>query len=311
MALSSGILALSIIGVLVAGIVTVVATIAIYLCAKVAVQMYLHKEDKLAVTDAWLRTSSRRSTPRAARTQADDAEMGSMSFFIEGARNSARRFSSQLGFTQASRQGQLRGFGAVVHGQVRRTPVAVKVLNNTLGRRAEEQFMAEVGTIGRTYHINLVRLYAFCFDAAVKALVYEYMVNGSLDRHLFGTRAPDGRVIEFDKLHEIAVGTAKAVRYLHEECQHRIIHYDIKPDKRAARGRHGAQAVRLRARQAVRQEDTHLTIIGAGTPARCTELWMSLPVTQKCDGTATDVVVRDARREELELGLHSRESQEW
>ena len=88
--------------------------------------------------------------------------------------------------------------------------------------------MAEVGTIGRTYHINLVRLYGFCFNATVKALVYEYMENGSLDGYLFDP--PPERKVAFDKLHEIAVGTAKALRYLHEECAQRIIHYDIKPE---------------------------------------------------------------------------------
>uniref|UniRef100_A0A453D693 Protein kinase domain-containing protein n=1 Tax=Aegilops tauschii subsp. strangulata TaxID=200361 RepID=A0A453D693_AEGTS len=161
-------------------------------------------------------------------------EMGNMSFFIEGVQNERPvRFSSQQlrGFTQgfAHKVGS-GGFGVVYRGRFPNgTPVAVKVLNSTLGRRAEEQFMAEVGTIGRTYHINLVRLYGFCFDAAVKALVYEYMENGSLDRHLFGSPVPEARAIGFEKLHDIAVGTAKAVRYLHEECQHRIIHYDIKP----------------------------------------------------------------------------------
>uniref|UniRef100_A0A453D6C4 Protein kinase domain-containing protein n=1 Tax=Aegilops tauschii subsp. strangulata TaxID=200361 RepID=A0A453D6C4_AEGTS len=115
-------------------------------------------------------------------------EMGNMSFFIEGVQNERPvRFSSQQlrGFTQgfAHKVGS-GGFGVVYRGRFPNgTPVAVKVLNSTLGRRAEEQFMAEVGTIGRTYHINLVRLYGFCFDAAVKALVYEYMENGSLDRY--------------------------------------------------------------------------------------------------------------------------------
>ncbi|WP_248793037.1 protein kinase, partial [Escherichia coli] len=85
--------------------------------------------------------------------------------------------------------------------------------------------MAEVSTIGRTHHLNLVRLYGFCFEWDIRALVYEFMVNGSLDRFLFQGKGE----IEFEKLNEIAVGTAKGIAYLHEECQQRIIHYDIKP----------------------------------------------------------------------------------
>ncbi|KAE8807850.1 putative receptor-like protein kinase [Hordeum vulgare] len=94
------------------------------------------------------------------------------------------------------------------------------------------------------------------------------MVNGSLDRHLFGTPAPDGRVIEFDKLHEIAVGTAKAVRYLHEECQHRIIHYDIKPENVLLGADMAPKVSDFGLAKLCDTEDTHLTITGAwGRPA--------------------------------------------
>ncbi|KAJ3685091.1 hypothetical protein LUZ61_014255 [Rhynchospora tenuis] len=121
------------------------------------------------------------------------------------------------------------GFGAVYKGKLPNgMPVAVKVLHGYLDKRVEEQFMAEVSTIGRTYHINLVRLFGFCFDATLRALVYEYMENGALDTLLFRNNMTGGGV-SFRMLHEIAVGTAKGIRYLHEECQQKIIHYDIKP----------------------------------------------------------------------------------
>ncbi|KAJ0089749.1 hypothetical protein Patl1_12697 [Pistacia atlantica] len=66
------------------------------------------------------------------------------------------------------------GFGEVYKGQfpdgVR---IAVKVLRKSLDKRDEEQFMAEMGSIGRTYHINLIRLYGFCHDRNMNAIVYE------------------------------------------------------------------------------------------------------------------------------------------
>ncbi|GLT45898.1 hypothetical protein SLA2020_196970 [Shorea laevis] len=118
------------------------------------------------------------------------------------------------------------GFGVVYKGQfLDGVKIAVKMLEKSSEKAAKEQFMAEVGTIGRTYHINLVRLYGFCYDQNMSALVYEFMENGSLDKYLFGERD----TIVWEKLHEIAIGTAKGIAYLHEECQQRIIHYDIKP----------------------------------------------------------------------------------
>ena len=86
--------------------------------------------------------------------------------------------------------------------------------------------MAEVGTIDRTYHINLVRLYGFCYDQFMGALVYEYLENGSLDKYLFSEE--EAREFEWEKLHDVVIGTAKGIAYLHEECVQRIIHYDIK-----------------------------------------------------------------------------------
>ncbi|XP_030458851.1 LEAF RUST 10 DISEASE-RESISTANCE LOCUS RECEPTOR-LIKE PROTEIN KINASE-like 2.4 [Syzygium oleosum] len=117
-------------------------------------------------------------------------------------------------------------YGVVLKGQLPDgTLVAVKVLKNADDKRMEELFMAEVSAIGRTHHINLVKLYGYCFDPTMRALVYEYMENGSLDGFLSGEKA----AIDWRKMHEIAVGTAKGIAYLHEECEQRIVHYDIKP----------------------------------------------------------------------------------
>ncbi|WRX35074.1 Serine-threonine/tyrosine-protein kinase [Theobroma cacao] len=116
------------------------------------------------------------------------------------------------------------GFGAVYKGVFNNeTIVAVKVLYGSSDKKIEQQFMAEVSTIGRVHHFNLVRLYGFCFDWNLRALVYEYMTNGSLDKFLFS----EEKILGFQRLHEIAIGTAKGITYLHEECQQRIIHYDI------------------------------------------------------------------------------------
>jgi hypothetical protein len=104
-------------------------------------------------------------------------EMGAVNRFLDDIlREKPARFTPEnlREFTRnyAERLGS-GGFGVVYRGAFPNgVQVAVKILNSTLDRRAEEQFMAEVGTAGRTYHINLVRLYGFCFDTTTKALVY-------------------------------------------------------------------------------------------------------------------------------------------
>ena len=74
--------------------------------------------------------------------------------------------------------------------------------------------------------MKLVRLYGFCFERELQAQLDENMENGSLDSLLFSNH---NNAIEWEKRHEIAIGRAKAIAYLHEECAQRIIHYDIKP----------------------------------------------------------------------------------
>ncbi|PRQ55642.1 putative protein kinase RLK-Pelle-RLCK-Os family [Rosa chinensis] len=118
----------------------------------------------------------------------------------------------------------LGGFGAVYKGLLQNgVQGAVKVLtNNNRAKIVEEQFMAEVGALGRSYHVNLVRLYGFFFAPEMKALVYEYMENGSLDKLLFN----DNGEVDLEKLHVIAVQTAKGFGILLFEIVGRRRHYD-------------------------------------------------------------------------------------
>lgn len=208
------------------------------------------------------------------------------------------------------------GFGVVYRGTFPNgVQVAVKILNRTLDRHAEEQFMAEVGTAGRTYHINLVRLYGFCFDATTKALVYECLENGSLDRFLFKHEHEKRRddVLEFDTLHRIVVGTARGLRYLHEECQHRIIHYDIKPGNVLLTADYSPKVADFGLAKLCNRDNTHLTMTGArGTPGYAApELWLPLPVTHKCDVYSFGMLVFEILGRRRNLEFEHPESQEW
>jgi serine/threonine protein kinase len=105
--------------------------------------------------------------------------------------------------------------------------VAVKRLTNVAG--GDEEFWAEMTVIGRINHINLVRIWGFCSEGKHKLLVYEYVDNESLDRHLFvdtGDRPP----LPWRERYRIALGTARGLAYLHHECLEWVIHCDVKPE---------------------------------------------------------------------------------
>ncbi|KAL5991705.1 hypothetical protein ACLOJK_012615 [Asimina triloba] len=108
--------------------------------------------------------------------------------------------------------------------------VAVKKLGDAV--QGGEEFWAEVSIIGKIYHMNLVRLWGFCPERVHKLLVYEYVENGSLDKHLFcdGSNTGSTAVLGWKERFKIAVGTAKGLAYLHHECLEWVIHCDVKPE---------------------------------------------------------------------------------
>ncbi|KAK1430510.1 hypothetical protein QVD17_13311 [Tagetes erecta] len=84
------------------------------------------------------------------------------------------------------------------------------------------EFRAEITSIAQTHHRNLVRLLGFCVHGATKLLVYEFMSNGSLADLLLAQPRWKERV-------RVALDVARGILYLHQECETRIIHCNIKP----------------------------------------------------------------------------------
>ncbi|KAL3500892.1 hypothetical protein ACH5RR_039985 [Cinchona calisaya] len=120
------------------------------------------------------------------------------------------------------------GFGSVYQGILPDgTRLAVKKLEG-IGQ-GKKEFRAEVSIIGSIHHHHLVRLKGFCAEGNHRLLVYEYMANGSLDRWLF--RKNKGEfMLDWETRYNIALGTAKGLAYLHEDCDVKIVHCDIKPE---------------------------------------------------------------------------------
>ena len=76
------------------------------------------------------------------------------------------------------------GYGTLYKGKLsKEVYVAVKILNNSRGNG--EEFINEVGTMGRIHHVNVVRLVGFCVDGFRRALIYEFLPNESLEKFIF------------------------------------------------------------------------------------------------------------------------------
>ncbi|KAK8327429.1 hypothetical protein V6Z11_A11G181500 [Gossypium hirsutum] len=121
------------------------------------------------------------------------------------------------------------GYGKVYRGKMSDSRfVAVKVLNESKGNG--EDFMNEVASISRTSHINIVTLLGFCFERSKRALIFEFMLHGSLDKFIYSQGSNNqSRQLEWKTLYDIALGIARGLEYLHQGCNTRILHFDIKP----------------------------------------------------------------------------------
>ncbi|XP_038717145.1 G-type lectin S-receptor-like serine/threonine-protein kinase LECRK3 [Tripterygium wilfordii] len=127
------------------------------------------------------------------------------------------------GFTEELGRGT---FGIVYKGVLKNGSenlIAVKKLDK-LDKERESEFQTEMRAISKTHHKNLVRLLGFCNEGSHRILIYEFMPNGTLANFLFSIPKPD-----WNARVQIALGIARGLVYLHEECDVPIIHCDIKP----------------------------------------------------------------------------------
>ncbi|XP_039165266.1 proline-rich receptor-like protein kinase PERK1 [Eucalyptus grandis] len=128
------------------------------------------------------------------------------------------------GFSDANLLGQ-GGFGYVHKGVLPNgKEVAVKQLKAG-GGQGEREFQAEMEIISRVHHRHLVSLVGYCITGSERLLVYEFLPNNSLHFHLHGKDRP---TMDWATRLRIALGSARGLAYLHEDCHPRIIHRDIK-----------------------------------------------------------------------------------
>ncbi|KAG5067915.1 hypothetical protein JHK85_000292 [Glycine max] len=117
------------------------------------------------------------------------------------------------------------GFGYVYKASMPDGRVgALKLLKAGSGQ-GEREFRAEVDIISRIHHRHLVSLIGYCISEQQRVLIYEFVPNGNLSQHLHGSKWP---ILDWPKRMKIAIGSARGLAYLHDGCNPKIIHRDIK-----------------------------------------------------------------------------------
>ncbi|KAL6596657.1 hypothetical protein ACP70R_047300 [Stipagrostis hirtigluma subsp. patula] len=136
-------------------------------------------------------------------------------------------FHATKGFSNKQLIG-IGGFGRVYRGVLptSKSVVAVKRVSYN-SKQGIKQFIAEVVGMGHLQHPNVVQLLGYCRRKGEFLLVYEYMVNGSLDKYLYGEDAKT--ILDWRKRFQIIKDISSGLLYLHEEWEKVVIHRDVKP----------------------------------------------------------------------------------
>lgn len=179
------------------------------------------------------------------------------------------------------------GFGSVFSGQLGEEKIAVKCLDQA--SQGKREFFAEVETIGRIHHINLVRLIGFCLEKSHRLLVYEFMPKGSLDQWIYYKDSND--TLDWRTRRNIITDIARALAYLHEECTHKIAHLDIKPQNILLDDNFNAKVCDFGLSRLIHRDQSHVTTRMRGTPGYLAPEWLTSHITEKVDVYSYGVVM--------------------
>ncbi|KAJ3674105.1 hypothetical protein LUZ60_006097 [Juncus effusus] len=206
------------------------------------------------------------------------------------------RFSQLIeatnGFCNASLIGS-GGFGEVFKATLKDgSCVAIKKLIH-LSYQGDREFMAEMETLGKINHRNLVPLLGYCKIGEERLLVYEFMQHGSLEDMLHGFKGENETVLSWKERKKIARGAAKGLCFLHHNCIPHIIHRDMKSSNVLLDGDMEARVSDFGMARLISALDTHLSVSTlAGTPGYVPpEYYQSFRCTSKGDIYSFGVVM--------------------
>ncbi|KAH9320238.1 hypothetical protein KI387_022007 [Taxus chinensis] len=200
------------------------------------------------------------------------------------------------------------GFGSVYKGVLSDSiPIAVKKLERPEG--GEKQFRMEVSTIGTIQHVNLVRLRGFCSEGDRRLLAYDYMPHGSLNAFLFKEKQ---NILDWETRYRIALGTARAIAYLHEECRNCIIHCDIKPENILLDANFNAKVSDFGLAKLIGRDFSRVLTTMRGTRGYLAPEWISgLPITAKADVYSYGMTLLEIIGGRRNIETSNVESEKW
>ncbi|EPS70188.1 hypothetical protein M569_04565 [Genlisea aurea] len=181
------------------------------------------------------------------------------------------------------------GFGATYKAELA-PGVMVAIKRLAVGRfQGVQQFDAEIRTLGRLRHPNLVTLIGYHASETEMFLIYNYLPGGNLEKFIQdrSTRAVDWRV-----LHKIALDIARALAYLHDQCIPRVLHRDVKPSNILLDEDYNAYLSDFGLARLLGTSETHATTGVAGTFGYVApEYAMTCRVSDKADVYSYGVVL--------------------
>ncbi|XP_022776559.1 receptor-like kinase TMK3 [Durio zibethinus] len=151
-------------------------------------------------------------------------EAGNMVISIQVLRNVTNNFSEENVLGKG-------GFGTVYKGELHDgTKIAVKRMESgVVSEKGLAEFKSETAVLTKVRHRHLVALLGYCLEGNERLLVYEYMPQGTLSRHLFNWKDEGLKPLEWTRRLTIALDVARGVEYLHGLAQQSFIHRDLKP----------------------------------------------------------------------------------
>jgi serine/threonine protein kinase len=181
------------------------------------------------------------------------------------------------------------GFGATYKAEVA-PGVLVAIKRLAIGRfQGIQQFQAEIKTLGRCRHPNLVTLIGYHLSDSKMFLIYNFLPGGNLERFI---QERTKRPIDWRMLHKIALDVARALAYLHDNCVPRILHRDVKPSNILLDNEHNAYLSDFGLARLLGNSETHATTGVAGTFGYVApEYAMTCRVSDKADVYSYGVVL--------------------
>lgn len=182
---------------------------------------------KITVAGSSVSVGALSETHTVSTSETSDIQMveaGNMVISIQVLKNVTNNFSEENVLGQG-------GFGTVYKGELHDgTKIAVKRMESgVLAGKGLAEFKSEIAVLTKVRHRHLVALLGYCLDGNEKLLVYEYMPQGTLSRHLFNWVDEGLKPLEWTKRLTIALDVARGVEYLHGLAHQSFIHRDLKP----------------------------------------------------------------------------------